>query len=509
MTRQATDNLYIELDYFTPEDYYVYVAEVTAAPQTEFSQSADVEIISGGIIEAAATFNSEGSTSVFAVKITDAGSVMESQFSQTATISHIFGSDLFAFSEASISVAVDRIRDNNIDTSAVFNTAIDYIKIVQADSIAEGMFTLDSDAERSRDYALDAAAAFSFEIIAERIALVSADFTVSSLLLIEQDRLRNNIANLDSNAILITNIGVIQQAESILSSEFNLTASISHIQGADIVASSFAELEIDANLSKDFAANIFAQSLLSVNFSIIKEDFIFIEVVADLDASAMTMLVGESFQTSSFEITVANDRIRDHDSSQTTEASIFVEIQRQRDFSSDLTADTVQTAAVNAILTADSSSISTTELFCIISHIQGADIIADSFAELEVDGNVIRSANSGLIAEAILDAQAMVLVGLTSDQIIIATVSVTGTVIFSGFVENEGQFTLLGLGSIIKQLSADLVASGGLLAIGRDIRLDTKVYVIPPETRIYSIAAETRIDSIDSETRIYTIRSTR
>jgi hypothetical protein len=31
MTRQVTDQLYIELDYFTPEEYYVYIAEAAAA----------------------------------------------------------------------------------------------------------------------------------------------------------------------------------------------------------------------------------------------------------------------------------------------------------------------------------------------------------------------------------------------------------------------------------------------------------------------------------------------
>jgi hypothetical protein len=103
----------------------------------------------------------------------------------------------------------------------------------------------------------------------------------------------------------------------------------------------------------------------------------------------------------------------------------------------------------------------------------------------------------------------MVLVGLTSDQTVTATVAADAMVMFSLTGNLNSAFSQTALGGVIEQASANLVASGGLLAVGRDIRLDTKVYVIPPETRIYSIAIETRIDSIDSETRIFTIRSTR
>ena len=69
-------------------------------------------------------------TSVSAVnKTANAIAAFAVTFTQTATISHIEGADLFAFTNASIAVQVSRIRDNNIAVSAVFSIAVDGLRI--------------------------------------------------------------------------------------------------------------------------------------------------------------------------------------------------------------------------------------------------------------------------------------------------------------------------------------------------------------------------------------------
>jgi hypothetical protein len=494
-----------------------------------FETTADIEISSVVIADAVSALNSEFAQDTDVLRLRDLSSSLDSESNLAVEVNYTAESPAQLDSESQLSTDAGRIQQGEIFTESVATKLAIVVKVgsvvldipvvsdlavdivgtleAQADLASEFTFTGSgtgraqaeahlfaqalqvTDAEATKPF--DSAMFSEFDIFARGIkdtelvldiaseSSLAADSDkfvgVSSDLLSEftqtstEDLFKAFDSALTSTVELDITAAKTAWAESSIDTEFNLDCTISHIEGADIVADSFAELDIE----------------------------FFVGRVGSGDLQAET------------EITVANDRIRDHDSSQTTEASIFAEILRLRDFSTDLTADTVQTAAVNAILSADSSSISTTELFCIISHIEGADIVADSFAELEITANIIKGVSSDLIAAATLDAQAMVLVGLSSDQTVTATVAADAMVMFSLTGNLNSAFSQTALGGVIEQLSADLVASGGLLAVGRDIRLDTKVYVIPPETRIYSIAAETRIDSIDSETRIFTIRSTR
>jgi hypothetical protein len=486
MSRQNTDQLYIEIGYFEPEEYYVYVAEATAAPSDTFTVTASI-----GVIKAAAA-------------------ELTAEFSQQGTISHIQGADLFAFSEAQLQLAVDRIRDNNVDATAVFDTAVDYIRIVQSDSIAEAVFALDSDAERSRDYALDATAAFSFDIVADRFAEHDADLTSDSTLVILEQRIRDSDVDLESNIVLTAEVGVIKQAESQASSDFDLTATISHIHGADIVANGFAELQVDAEVFKDFGANLFAESSLTADYNVISEDVIVVlQVFAELDVNAIATLVIEAQLDSKFEISVLNDRIIDVDSTQTSEASVFAEIEITRGFSSDLTAVAEQTADVNATLSADIAAEVNTALFCIISHIQGADLVAFSDATVVVDADVTRGFDADLVSETEQIVDATILIQTSSVQSAVFDLNADPNSIFVAQSSVDAEFNLSALGGLTVSANAALVANGGLLTLGRLVNLDMKVYVIPAETRQYIIAAETRNHRIGEETRIHSIRSTK
>ena len=504
-------------------------AEILLDGVAAFETTADIEISSVVIADAVSALNSEFAQDTDVLRLRDLTSSLDSESDLAVEINYTAESPADLDSESQLSTDAGRIQQGKITTESVAtklaivvkvgsvvldmpvvsDLAVDIVGTLEAQADLASEFTLTgsgtgraqaeahlfaqalqvTDAEATKPF--DSAMFSEFDIFARGIkdTELVLDIAIESSLVADVDKfvgVSSDLASefaqtstedlfkafdsaLTSTVELDITAAKTATAQSSIDSEFNLDCTISHIEGADIVADSFAELYIQYFVGK----------------------------VGSGDLQAET------------EITVANERIRDHDSSQATEASIFAEILRLRDFSSNLTADTVQTAAVNAILSADSSSISTTELFCIISHIEGADIVADSFAELEITATVIKTANSDLIAAATLDTEAMVLVGLTSNQTATATVAANAMVMFSLTGNLNSAFSQTALGGVIEQLSADLVASGGLLAVGRDIRLDTKVYVIPPETRIYSIAIETRIDSIDSETRIFTIRSTR
>ena len=109
-------------------------------------------------------------------KTASANAVFTATFSQTGTISHIEGADLFAFTNAAIAVQVSRLRDNNIAVSAVFGIAVDglRIRLSSGDDSAEFSFTANTVLARSRDYASSQSAAFSLAVDAVKTARTSS-----------------------------------------------------------------------------------------------------------------------------------------------------------------------------------------------------------------------------------------------------------------------------------------------------------------------------------------------
>jgi hypothetical protein len=494
-----------------------------------FETTSDIEISSVVIADAVSALNSEFAQDTDVLRLRDLSSSLDSESDLAVEINYTAESPADLDSESQLSTDAGRIQQGEIFTESVATKLAIVVKVgsvvldmpVVSDLAVDIVGTLEAQADLASEFTFtgsgtgrangDAAISSEFTQITDAEATKPFDsafvseFTVFALAIKDSDV----VVDLSSESSLAADSNKFVGVSSDLLSEFAQTSTEDLFKAFDSALTSTVELDITAAKTATAESSIESEFNLDCTISHIEGADIVADSFAELYIQYFVGKVGSGDLQAETEITVANDRIRDHDSSQTTEASIFAEILRLRNFSSDLTADTVQTAAVNAILSADSNSISTTELFCVISHIEGADIVADSFAELEITANIVKTANSDLIAAATLDAQAMVLVGLTSDQTVTATVAADAMVMFSLTGNLNSAFSQTALGGVIEQASADLVASGGLLAVGRDIRLDTKVYVIPPETRIYSIAAETRIDSIDSETRIFTIRSTR
>ncbi len=156
-------------------------------------------------------------TSITANVIASGASNIAATFTQASTISHIEGADLFAFSNAQLEAAVRRIRDNNITASAVFSVAVDITRTRNTSSDDSAQFSFTANTVRSRDYASSQSAAFSLAAAID-------------------DRTRNQ--------------------SSALASQFAFTATISHIEGADLVAFSNAELTATATRTKQFASSI-------------------------------------------------------------------------------------------------------------------------------------------------------------------------------------------------------------------------------------------------------------
>ena len=257
------DLYYIEEGYYDT-GYFVYTANAASAINSEFSQSCDAELIAGGgIIEATATFNSDGATSITVNKIVNGVAAFSSEFTQSATISHIEGADLFAFTEASIAAQVDRIRGNNIEVSAVFSVATDVERIQQGDADADAIFSAIIDGLRSRDFNLETQAAFSFAVSIEIVRNFSSSLTSQIVLDFNSSNIINFLADLSSNSATSTEAEKLKLASSDFTSNADFFAVISHIHGADISVDNFATLSADAVATKNILQNIASQTSVS------------------------------------------------------------------------------------------------------------------------------------------------------------------------------------------------------------------------------------------------------
>lgn len=248
------DLYYIETGYYD-EGYFVYTAVADAAIDSQFNQSCDAEIIAGGgVIEANATFNSEGTTSIQVSKIANGMADFTASFTQSATISHIHGSDLFAFTEAAIAIQVDRIRDNNIASSSAFDVATDVERIQQGAADVDSILSAIIDGLRSRDTQIETQAAFSFGCVSDKIKLAEITLSVETSVVcdaIEITPYINAEAYINSEFSLVSDAGKIHSASISLETAFNLTAAITHIEGADLAAFTDAALSAQAERTRD------------------------------------------------------------------------------------------------------------------------------------------------------------------------------------------------------------------------------------------------------------------
>lgn len=221
------DQLYYESGYVV-DGYYVYTADAESAQSSAFAVTAVIGVIKNGAAE------------------------MTSTFTQTSTISHIYGADLFAFTEAALAVEVSRIRDNNIAVSAAF--------------------TIATDASRTRTYSSEDSAAFDLVAINLRVrfeeAAVSAAFSMSA-------------------AVDIIPGGTLVEAEAALSSSFDINLQNEWIRDVTAaLASSFSQ-DITAVRNQFFTSDITANTEVAISPDLFKD------MSVELMSSAAVSIPGE------------------------------------------------------------------------------------------------------------------------------------------------------------------------------------------------------------------------
>jgi len=390
MTRQVTDQLYIDLGYFTPEEYYVYIAMAGSNTGSNFTLSAEAEVLQTAI-EAEAALSVTSTITATATRIKTAAADIDATANTTAdaerlrstpvaltttanttatvavvrgfavsmtvstnvtaTISHILGADLFAFGLAAIAAAVDRIRDNNIESSSVFDTAIDYVRQRDVDSDLFSTTDFDLAAQRSRSTPAILEAAFSlaidygkiiplaadidalagFAVDTDKITGYAAELVVNSDLSIDYVRQRSSEVDLDTTSALTVDARLFKSTDVNINSDTTVTANIDRLIGPITAVTAFlSALSIEPVKITDTAVALastavttvlpnynFAPTIdLGVAFDSQVSARISVDPGADLDAVSLisAKLTGQQrFRAtfnSSFSLTAINTRVK-------------------------------------------------------------------------------------------------------------------------------------------------------------------------------------------------------
>jgi alpha-tubulin suppressor-like RCC1 family protein len=237
------DQFYIDPGYID-QGYYVYIAESTINLDSEFTLEGgpDPSEVKDFEINMVAEF----ATDAQAGKIIDGQITAQVSFSQTATISHILGADLFAFGEAQLAALANRIRDNNTEATAVFDVGVDYIRIIQALVDADTAFDLNTDVVRIRNAASALDAAFSIDV--EQDKIVNGQVTAASNFQQTLDiaRTRNVGSSQNSNFQQTLDVGRIRDNSIAANSVFTQTATVFRQQSGSAALASQATITIDA-----------------------------------------------------------------------------------------------------------------------------------------------------------------------------------------------------------------------------------------------------------------------
>ena len=266
MTRQVTDQLYIELDYFTPEEYYTYEAYAECAQTSAFGLTCDVQVLRAPI-EASAALTSEFTQSTAVGKLVSATSDLASEFTQTAQGYRTIEIVLSAFSEGTLASSISRLRDYNSSLTDEFDIAIDYVRLLTALGDLSSEFTQVTDSERSRNFESVQSAAFSLAATTtiipafiEASASLNSEFTQST----EVARTRYALADLNVEASLTTAIDRLRYGVGDLTAQADLAVTGTRIIDVSATISDAFTATLSANASKNLTAALDTQSSMSV-----------------------------------------------------------------------------------------------------------------------------------------------------------------------------------------------------------------------------------------------------
>jgi hypothetical protein len=182
MTRENTDGLFIDLGYYNPEDYLVYIAEGVAAFSAESSVSCDAELIPGGTIVTmdAVEFSASTTQTVTAGKIIQGAVEITDAFDTTLTAAAIRNS--FALIDAVTNL--ESTANKTVDPGSLLEFFADLNsqanRFRNFDSALNSAADLNTSARRTRNSAANIETVAALSCDGNAIPIVSASAAISA-----------------------------------------------------------------------------------------------------------------------------------------------------------------------------------------------------------------------------------------------------------------------------------------------------------------------------------------
>ena len=340
MTRQVTDQLYIELDYFTPEEYYVYTAEAQVALSASASVSCTISHIEGadlqafntaslsadvGVIKSASsTLNASTTVSVQGQLFVFRSASLTSAFAQTTVANKIIDDSSTLTSAFSLLGLPDIITPTGElkEFAAALTSAFTQAQTVKltkdfgADLVLDSVCDPDG-VQRTRGFASALSTEFAQQTLVGKIvqgacafdALFSPSMTVNAV--------RNTFAVLDSTSALTTVVNANRSADIALSSIVNQSLQGDRLRGYVSALSASTSLTSQAERSRATAVTLTAafaqttqisrtrqlQSSLNSAFTATTNAITVKQAQAQLQAFNTQVTVGDRIATRDFFVT--------------------------------------------------------------------------------------------------------------------------------------------------------------------------------------------------------------
>lgn len=202
MSRQAIDQLYIDLDYFTPEEYYVYIAEAAATASSTATleceaavlgpvQEVNAELVAATtltldgnvVVGAAASLASSSEQNVEAGKIVDAAVEVGALFSPNFIVEAQLAGTALLEATTNFEATASMIASNQATLEHIVNLSLQGDKIGGLSSATLSQFEVLTQAASTREFEISLAASSSITIdggvVADNIILQVGSFDLS------------------------------------------------------------------------------------------------------------------------------------------------------------------------------------------------------------------------------------------------------------------------------------------------------------------------------------------
>ena len=473
---------------------------------------------------------------------------LTSTTSLTTVISHIEGADLTAFANASLTASAINLRGFESTQQSEFAVSVNAVKVTDANSSISANNTIIVNNERIRDNAIATdSVATQLSAVVRLAGLFADDISVFEMSvkpvkttdtqsnqsanftqLTDNFRVRFNQADLSSQFIETSDVFVGVVASSHIDAEFTQTTQTSRIRDNTISANSVSTVECIANNLGKIEGSLFNQA----SMSIVAVKTVFVESLQNSNVQAVVQtqnsVTKETISSLESQFTSSINAIKNigtfafltafasnltiavkdvvSDSDMNVIASMTIDAVKNVNAISNLLSVTEQliSATKNAIgeISANSEFTQDTNAITVLNAHADFDSISSTLAAVVKIGDFF--INADVVANANINGT--VIRSANSNNQINTNVSVIGSVTKHADSVQSAQFNQTVAGSLLVSANANIQSAMQFVAAVRELRLDDIVYVIPAEIWEYQIGAETREYAIGSETREYIIQ---